>query len=402
MPRPPALSPQQTADVFVEKMAAGGDGLAHLPDGRVVFVSGGFTGEQVRVSLTNIKKDFARGVVSEVLEASAQRVSPPCPAVSAGCGGCGWQHIAPMHQSHLKVGIVEDALRRTAKRDGDDVAFAGAVSPWAYRTSARLAVAPDGRVGFRAGSSHRVVHHGACAVLHPALSGMLGDLRVEGSDEVSLRVGEDSGERSLWATGSAVRVSGCDAAVGQGPHAIVHERVGSAVLRVSAESFFQAGPEAAELLVDTVGALVGDLTDLTGVVDAYGGVGLFSAALGLRRPVLVESSASSCADARVNLAAAGASAHHCTVEAWAPRGAPLVIADPARSGLGAPATAVLAATAAPRIVLVSCDPVAFARDVTLLAAHDYELTQIRVLDLFPHTPHVEVVSLFHRVTGRQR
>jgi len=231
---------------------------------------------------------------------------------------------------------------------------------------------------------------------------MLGELRVLGADEVSLRVGAASGERSLWAAGPAVRVSGCDAAVGLGPQATVHERVGRSMLRVSAESFFQSGPEAAKLLVDTVGSLVGDVADLTGVVDAYGGVGLFSAALGLQQPVLVESSSSSCADAQVNLAQADVTVHHCTIEEWAPQEAPLVIADPARAGLGAPATAVLATTAAPRIVLVSCDPVAFARDVTLLAVHGYELQQIRVLDLFPHTPHVEVVSLFHRIASRRR
>ena len=183
MSRPPAQSQPQTADVIIEKMAAGGDGLGHLPDGRVVFATGGITGETVRVSLTSNRKDFARGVVSTVLEADAHRLSPPCSAVSAGCGGCGWQHISPDYQYQLKVQIVMDALRRTAKREGDDVAFGGAVSPWAYRTSARLAVESDGRLGFRAGSAHRVVYHGACPVLHPALSGMLGDLRVEGADE---------------------------------------------------------------------------------------------------------------------------------------------------------------------------------------------------------------------------
>lgn len=384
------------ADVTIEKMAAGGDGLGHLPDGRVVFVAGGFTGETVRVALTSNRKDFARGVASDVVRAGAQRVSPPCPAVSAGCGGCGWQHITAEFQSQLKVDIVVDALRRTARREGDDVAFVGAVSPWAYRTSARLAVAPDGRVGFRAGSSHRIVHHGACAVLHPALSEMLGDLRVFGADEVSLRVGSASGERSLWAAGGRVSVSGCGPTVRQGPDAIVHERVGDVELRVSAGSFFQSGPEAAALLVETVRSLIGDVSDLAGAVDAYGGVGLFSAGLGLRRPILVESSGSACRDARVNLAAVDAEVHCSTVEAWIPQTAPLVIADPARTGLGQDAAAVVAATGTPRLVLISCDPVAFARDVTLLTPLGYALRQVRVLDLFPHTPHVEVVSLFER------
>ena len=396
MPRTINPAVAQHHQVRIEKMAAGGDGLGHLPDGRVVFVTGAFTDESVAVVLTSSKKDFARATVVDVGEASEHRVAPPCTAVAAGCGGCGWQHIAPEHQSRLKVAIVEDALRRTAKRTGDQVEFAGAVAPWAYRTSARLAVAADGSVGFRAGASHRVVAHGSCPVLHPSLSEMLADLRVSGADEVSIRVGVASGERSVWAVGDRLRISGCPDNVGRGAHAIVHERISGAQLRVSASSFFQSGPEAAELLVDTVRTLVGDLGDAEGVIDAYGGVGLFSAGLGLRRPVLVESSTSSCADARVNLASAEAEVRACTVESWTPVRAPLVIADPARSGLGAEAAAVLAATEAPRIVLISCDPVAFARDVTLLGALGYELQRVRVLDLFAHTAHVEVVSLFQR------
>jgi 23S rRNA (uracil1939-C5)-methyltransferase len=392
----PATEPAPRHDVVIEKMAAGGDGLAHLPDGRVAFVNGGVTGETVTVSLTASKKDFARAVVRDVVQASPHRIAPPCPAVAAGCGGCGWQHIDHPFQPQLKVAIVVDALRRTAKRTGDDVAFAGAVPPWAYRTSARLAVGPGGRLGFRAASSHRAVLHGECAVLHPLLSSLLGELRVSGAEEVSLRVGVASGERSLWADSPAARVTGCDPTVQQGPRSAVHERIGEVTLRVSAESFFQSGPEAAGLLVDTVRTLVPDVADLPGVVDAYGGVGLFSAGLGLRRPVLVESSASSCADAEVNLLTADAEIHCTTLEEWTPQPAPLVIADPARAGLGRHAVDVLAATGASRFVLVSCDPVAFARDVTLLGAHGYDLAQARVLDLFPQTAHVEVVGLFFR------
>jgi 23S rRNA (uracil1939-C5)-methyltransferase len=402
MARPRRSSPsapdvgERHSSVRIEKMAAGGDGLGHLADGRVVFVAGAFTDELVTLSLTASKKDFARATAIAVEEASEHRVAPPCQAVAAGCGGCGWQHITPDYQSALKVDIVRDALRRTARRTGDSVTFGGAVPPWAYRTSARLAVGADGRVGFRASGSHRVVHHGACDVLHPGLAALLPTLRLSGSEEVSIRIGASSGERSLLASGTAARVSGCPADVGRGAAAVVHECVADAVLRVSAASFFQSGPAAAELLVSTVRDLAGADAEAPGVIDAYGGVGLFSAGLGLHRPVVVESSASSCADAAVNLREAGAQICNTTVEAWEPQRSPLVIADPARAGLGSAAVAVLAATEASTLVLVSCDPVAFARDVVLLTAVGFELAEVRVLDLFPHTSHVEVVSRFAR------
>ena len=81
--------------VRAEKMAAGGDAIGHLPDGRVVFVRGALPGETVAIDVVQSKKDFARAEVVEVVEASADRVEPPCPAYHAGCGGCTWQHVAP-------------------------------------------------------------------------------------------------------------------------------------------------------------------------------------------------------------------------------------------------------------------------------------------------------------------
>ena len=84
------------------------------------------------------------------------------------------------------------------------------------------------------------------------------------------------------------------------------------------------------------------------------------------------------------------------VEQWSPVEAGLVIADPARTGLGPQAVSKLVATNARRIVLVSCDAVAGARDLRLLIDADYELEKVTVLDLFPHTPHIEIVSVLQR------
>jgi tRNA/tmRNA/rRNA uracil-C5-methylase (TrmA/RlmC/RlmD family) len=84
------------------------------------------------------------------------------------------------------------------------------------------------------------------------------------------------------------------------------------------------------------------------------------------------------------------------VERWRSQPAALVIANPARSGLGAAATARLSASGARRLVLVSCDPVSFARDARLLVDAGYRLTGADAVDLFPNTHHVEVVGAFSR------
>src|SRR5205823_1328249 len=112
--------------------------------------------------------------------------------------------------------------------------------------------------------------------------------------------------------------------------------------------------------------------------------------------VCIEQSAPACGDARHNLAGGHATIVEGTVERWTPRRASVVIADPSRRGLGAKAVDVLAATDAPRLVLVSCDAAALARDARLLAAAGYRLGVATVIDLFPHTSHVEIVSGFER------
>ena len=118
--------------------------------------------------------------------------------------------------------------------------------------------------------------------------------------------------------------------------------------------------------------------------------------------VAVERSTSSVADARVNLA--DLDGPHRAVRVvepngrWRPSPADLVVADPARAGLGRRAVEVLAATGAAVVVLVSCDAASLGRDAALLAGAGLPLEQAELVDLFPHSHHVEVVARFARVT----
>jgi 23S rRNA (uracil1939-C5)-methyltransferase len=358
-----------------------------------VFVRGALPGERVRVELHTSKRDFAKGDAVEVVDPVEGRILPPCPALADGCGGCGWQHIDPAHQLRWKADIVRDALRRTARMDDAYVELGGAVPPWAYRTTMRFAVASDGRVGLRAAASHRVVRVADCMVAHPAINALLPSLRVRGADEVTVRVSASTGECTLLPSEPRAAITGLPSHGGVGVSSSLSEQVAGTTLRVSAPSFFQSGPAAAELLVQEVRLACGDHLDGSPWLDAYGGVGLFAATLGGPATV-VESSRSACADARVNVPSATV---QCTpFEEWAPTPFALAVVDPARAGLGREACDVLAATSATRIVLVSCDPVAMARDTALLNERGYVHQGSRVLDLFPHTPHVEVVTVFDR------
>ncbi len=392
--------------MHIEQLVAGGDGLAREAGGRVVFVPGVLPSEEVAVRLVSAKRDFARGEVVEVLEPSPFRVDPPCPARRRGCGGCDWQHADPDRQWELKLEVVREALRRTARLPDAPVMAGGSVPAWAYRTSMRVAVDRRGRVALRRPRSNDPVALDRCLVAHPLLDELVHTARFHGADEVSLRVSAATGDRSAWWTaarpGEQVVPEGLPDDVGVGPGAVVHEDVAGRRFRVSGEAFFQSGPDAAELVVRTVRDLGGEeLAGARRVVDAYGGIGLFAGALaadgGHRRSVtLVEGSAAACADAVVNLADIDADIVCSPIEEWSPHPADVVIADPSRQGLGRAATDVLVATGAPMLLLVGCDPVAFARDAGLLVAAGYHLTQAVSLDLFPQTHHVEVVGRFDR------
>lgn len=385
-----------TAEIQLTGVVAGGDALGREASGRVVFVRGGLPGELVRVRVVEQKKDFARADVVEVLTPSPHRVAMPCPHARAGCGGCGWMHASVGGQRDMKRAIVVDALRRTGGLPDAVVALGPELPALGFRTSLRMVVTGD-RLAFRQVRSHDTVVIDACLVAHPGLADIIADGRFPGASEVSLRIGPASGERSvLVEPGIRAAKLMLPRDVRVGPRAIVHETVAGRTFQVSAASFFQTRTDGAEALVAAVAAAAGPLTGKI-VVDAYGGVGLFASVLGEGASVIsIEQDPSSSMDARVNLADRDAVVVSSSVERWKPTPADVVIADPSRRGLGAEAAAVLASCGAERIVLVSCDPVAMARDAKLLAARGYDFVNATLIDLFPQTPHIEAIAHFTR------
>jgi 23S rRNA (uracil1939-C5)-methyltransferase len=401
------MDPGPTEDVAIGGVAAGGEGVGRLGDGRVVFVRGALPGEQVRVTVAEEKKRFARGALVEVLEAAPERVAPPCPQVEAGCGGCDWQHVAPAAQRDLKARIVADALHRIGKIEPPPFDLGPELPPGGWRTTVRAVVDGDGRAGFRLHHAHEplAVGPGGCLVAHPMVDEVLRDgFFPRPVREVTVRVGAATGERLVLCTPAvgesrvpaAVTVVGADE-LAAGHRAWIHEVVAGRRWRISAESFFQSRPDGAEALVDAVTDALGDgLVAGATLADLYSGVGLFAGVLGERtggRVVAVESNRSAVADARINLADLdGARIVRSDVRAWHPSTVDVVVADPSRQGLGGEVIPRIGATGAGALALVSCDPGALGRDAGLLAADGWRLGSVRLVDLFPHTSHVEVVT----------
>jgi tRNA/tmRNA/rRNA uracil-C5-methylase (TrmA/RlmC/RlmD family) len=416
-------------------------------------VRGALPAERVRVTVADERKRYARGALVDVVEAAPERVAPPCPQVAAGCGGCDWQHVALTAQRELKARIVTDALRRIGRIDPPPPDLGPDLPSEGWRTTVRAVVDDAGRAGFRLHHAHQplAVGPGGCLVAHPLVDEILREgVFPPPVREVTVRAGAATGERLVLCTPTVgdSRVPGAtivgdggahapDGVAGesQGPgasitggcgahppgavagdptaaagvtlvgadelaaghRAWIHEVVAGRRWRISAESFFQARPDGAEALVDAVAAALGDaLAPGATVADLYSGVGLFAGVLGERtggRMVAVESNRSAVADARINLADLdGARIVRSDVRRWHPSAVDVVVADPSRHGLGPEVVPRIGATGASALALVSCEPGALGRDAGLLASAGWRLESVRLVDLFPHTSHVEVVT----------
>jgi 23S rRNA (uracil1939-C5)-methyltransferase len=370
-------------EVRAERMVAGGLALAREADGRVVLVEGAIPGERLRVE-TRARRGAKVGTVVEVLEASPDRVEPRCPNVARGCGGCDWQHVRPERQRELRREIVVDALSRLGGLTDPVVHLGPPVPAERSRDALRLGVV-DGRLGLRRREGHELVPVDDCLVATPAVAALLAPGAVDPgtASEVTIRVGHGTGERQLL---------GLDG--GDGPPFTTV--VAGHRLRVSGPSFFQTRGLGAEALVEVVGRQLAR-APAGPFVDLYGGVGLFAVTLAGDRPVvLVERSKPATADARHNLAGRDAEVIAQPVERWRPSPAPVVVADPARAGLGAAGVAKVDATGTGRLVLVSCDAASLGRDTALLRDAGFRHVESVSVDMFGHTGHVEVVTRFER------
>lgn len=356
-------------------MATGGDAVARDAAGKVVFVRGALPGETVLARVVEERRDFARAVVERVVDASTDRVQPPCEAVGRGCGGCGWQHVAPDAQRRHKEQIVVDALRRLGHVDAVPLRPTVTLPTAGFRTTIRVVGGTAGVAGFRRGGTHEVVVPVSCLVAHPLVEAERARGGLPRGTEVQLRAGVATGE------------------VG---HGVVHERVAGRTWRISPGSFFQTRPDGAEALATLVRDAAGPPTGTA--ADLYAGVGLFAGVLADDgwHVVAVETNEAAVADARHNLADAPVEIVHAEVAAWDARPVDVVVADPGRPGLARPGVGVVAACDPRRLVLVSCDAASLGRDAGLLAAAGFVLRSATLVDLFPHTPHVEVVSVFDR------
>jgi tRNA/tmRNA/rRNA uracil-C5-methylase (TrmA/RlmC/RlmD family) len=391
--------------VEVGPVAHGGSCVARV-DGQVVFVRHALPGERVRLRVTDENRRFLRADAVEVLEASPDRVEPPC-ALAGTCGGCDFQHVHPDAQRRLLGDVVAEQLRRLAGIEREvEVEAVEPVLGW--RTRVTWSTTPDGRLGLRRHRSHEVVPVDHCPIAHPDLP----DVAAHRWDGPVETIVSSTGQRLLVTDADVPRgldVDGVAATDGsrRSGRTRLTERVEQHDFTVTGSGFWQVHPAAARTLVD---AVVDAAQARPGerVADLYAGVGLFTAFLadavgpdGL--VVSVEADRQGSRDARRSLhgrpqvrlvpeSTERALRHDPALR----EGVDVVVLDPPRTGARKAVPAV-AALGARRVVYVACDPAALARDVATFAEHGYVLGPLRAFALFPMTHHVECVAVLDRV-----
>lgn len=427
------VTTRQIMTTVINDLDGTGQGVGRL-NGKTLFISGALPGEQVEVEITEDKRSWARGKAKRILSASPERVEPKCPHYTR-CGGCQQQHISSALQQQSKANALARLLsQETHQPVVVDAIIAG--ESYGYRRRARLGLKVDPRnqtlqMGFRQAASSELVPVDQCPVLTPELNALLQPLQqVLSKLSVVRRLGHvelvlaDNGPllvlRHLDPLGMADQQKleqfshDHQVALFLAPDSDTLVQVNGEMpfyqidnlrLHFSPRDFIQINGALNERMVDQALTWL-DLQPEDRVLDLFCGMGNFTLPLGKRVKNVtgVEGVEELVLKGRYN-----ATSNHLhniaffqhnleldvATQPWAAKGFNKVLLDPARAGAAGVMPHIIK-LAPERVVYVSCNPTTLARDSQRLLTSGYQLERITLLDMFPHTGHVESMVLFCR------
>ncbi|MBB1567153.1 class I SAM-dependent RNA methyltransferase [Candidatus Saccharibacteria bacterium] len=432
------------ATIQLEKIVGGGQALGTLDDGRKAFVWGGLPGETVTIRITKKKSHFVEGVVTEVLTASPERITPRNPESYLSTSP--WQIMPLASEQHYKAALIEEAfeLHDIVLPEPIDV-FCDDV-PYGYRNKVELSwysdSAPDGTetldlAFFRRGSKGKIIVDGT-SLARPEINQLARQVRdllrtkqVTARQLKTLLIRCDQAGNCVWqlytkdCLGDVMSPDEATALSAQGgeiiysdprsPASRITERLacfGDPVLqdtilgvpfRYATEGFFQVNLPVYEQALRDMQRFV-QVQDGTPrpTLDLYAGVGTIGLTIGSDNVTLVEINADAVREMQRNIHQLGRRGQAKAVLApseqaleYITRDA-LIILDPPRAGLHANVITKLLAAQPQRILYLSCNPVTQARDVALLATH-YGIAYHRGYNFFPRTPHSEHLVVLDRL-----
>lgn len=436
---------KRLGEFTIERWSHDGRGLTSVA-GKTMFIQGALPGERVSARLVADHPRFIEARVDQVIHAVDERVAPPCPHYDA-CGGCQLQHVAPATQLGLKQQALIQQLHHWGKVTPRQILPAVSGGDRDYRVRARLGVwyENDGRVslGFRQQNSKTIAAITNCLVLVPELNALISPLHhwlehlrsakaithielVRGNDKavVILRHIKKLADQDLHELTTLSQHYSCEVLLEPNGNQGLTDLAGKPVdprleysvatlpLAYHPQDFTQVNPRVNEQMVTQAQALL-NLQPQDRVLDLFCGIGNFTLpiATACREVVGVEAIEPMVMRGRENASRLGitnakfiaANLADMTHTQWqqlaGEDGIDAILLDPPRDGAKEVVTTikhwVQAGQLSPkRIVYVSCNPATLARDAAILAEAGYQLDAAGILDMFPHTSHVESMALF--------
>lgn len=440
--------------IDIDDIGSEGEGIGKY-EGYTLFVKNALPGDKVRVKAMKLKKSYGYARLMEIIEASSYRVQPKC-SIADKCGGCSLQHLDYLKQLQYKQDKVKNCLIRIGgfKEDIPMEPIIGMDEAYYYRNKAQFPIGrnKEGKLvmGFYAGRTHSIIDTDHCCIqakendiILETVRSFLEEYQISTYNEVSheglvrhllTRTGFTTGEImvcliingddlpkkdilverlakipgmksiSLNINKEKTNVILGDKVKTLWGQAYITDYIRDIKYQISPLSFYQVNPKQTKVLYETALSYA-DLKGKETVWDLYCGIGTISLFLaGKAKQVYgVEIIPQAINDARKN-----AEINHITnaeffvgaAEEILPAKyrdenihADVIVVDPPRKGCDESLLNTIAQMAPERIIYVSCDPATLARDLRYLADRGYELKKVQPVDMFPHTTHVECVTL---------
>ena len=369
----------------VVDIASDGRGVVKREDGKVFFVKGVWLGERALIKPTAAKGSIGFGVAVKVIEASPARQQAPCDHhgfSSAECGGCPWAFVSYEAQCDVKRQRVKGALDKLQPKSGVEVDLIQADSPWGYRN--RMQFKTDGKkLGFFGSGSHELVDILDCPVLSNKNQKTLASLR---QTLPNRRWSSDKRRGKHWVN--------------------LHIDEASEEPSVDVRLPFRQANDAQNLrMLDWLEQVVGLADDSSQVLELFAGNG------NLTQVLAAKFAAVTAVEADINSVQSIAEHHWPGVETRicdlfqkkevdalvaAMTSSDLLVMDPPREGMNLTPTLVAGLKRLRTVIYISCNVATWARDSAAFIDAGFSFTRVAALDMFPQTPHVEILSLLQR------
>lgn len=436
-----------------------GEGIAKIDNKYPIFIEGALKGEKVKVRIVKVNKNFAYGKLMEVLEASEERVNPPC-AIYKRCGGCKLQHASYKAQLDFKWDRVKDCVSKIGKLDPSIVKYPlGMEEPWRYRNKVQLPIGlinGEVKIGFFAPRSHDIIDMESC-LIQDEIGDKVVKLTREWIEKFNIRPYNVDGEydekgivrhimirrgfttnevmvvlvtngeklphkeefvdlmvKNIPGIKSVIQninskktnvILGLESKTLWGEDTI-SDYIGDFRFNISPLSFFQVNPTQTEVLYGK--AL--EYANLTGneeVFDAYCGTGTITLFLSQKAkkvygveiiPQAIDNAWINAKENKVENVEFFVGESEVVIPDLINNGvkADVVVVDPPRKGCDKKLLDAITNIDAKKIVYVSCDPSTLGRDLAILEENGYKTLEVQPVDMFPNTSHVETVVSLRR------